>query len=108
MTPEGKVKKFAKDRLSKELGKNVWIYMPPGGRFGRAGTPDLIGLCQGVFFAIEFKADESCKLTPLQEQSIKQIAQAGGVADVLKGRDEIKLNSIIAAIRSKANHDSSI
>ncbi|MCA1807116.1 MAG: hypothetical protein LC687_04615 [Actinobacteria bacterium] len=102
-TPEGKVKDFAKRRLKKEFGDDLWDYMPPGGMFGKAGTPDYIGLWSGVFFGIEFKADETKKPTKLQYKALNQIKRAGGVAAVLAGKDKAKMDAIIKAIRDRAN-----
>lgn len=101
-TPEGKVKIYVKKRLAEAFGSDMWLYSPPGGMFGRAGTPDLIGLWRGVFFAIELKADETCNPSPLQVKSLNHIKAAGGVAAIVRGKDVQKVDSIISAIRSRA------
>ena len=103
MTPEGKVKKWLHDRLKTEL-PNGYKYMPPGGALGKAGVPDVFYLWQGVFIAIETKADvPGAKPTALQMNNLRAIAAAGGVAALLKGRDEAKLQAILTEVRRRAN-----
>lgn len=47
-----------------------------------SGTPDLLGLIDGQFVAIEFKKSYDDKPTKLQMYQLKKIAGAGGVAIV--------------------------
>lgn len=101
MTPEGKVKKWMKDILKAEL-PDVYLYNPPGGMFGKAGTPDTFGLWQGVFFSIEAKAEAGMSPTDLQMKTLRHIARQGGVAASLCGKDHAKLNLIISTIKKKA------
>ena len=74
MTPEGKVKAKLKTMLDK-LG--VYYFMPATGGYGRSGIPDIIGCHNGVFFAIECKANGG-KTTALQDRELKRIGEAGG------------------------------
>lgn len=85
MTPEGKVKKEITQELTrlKELGVKIWWFMPLGGRFGMAGIPDYIGLREGMFFAIEAKA-ETGKTSKLQVFIMNAILAAGGRARVVQ------------------------
>jgi len=102
VTPEGRVKTWAMRRIRQELVE-AWLYFAPGGRFGQAGIPDLIGLWRGVSFAIEFKADETKKPTPMQVQQLNKLQSQGAVAAVLKGKDQERLNLILKTIKDKAN-----
>lgn len=84
-TPEGKVKTW----LDKEIKKRYptsWSYKPPGGRFGKAGTPDLIYCINGYFIAIEVKSSVG-SLT--LKQSIEQglIKSAGGFVTTVYGKN---------------------
>ncbi len=98
-TPEGKIKQWAIRRLQQEF-PNAWQYSPRGGPYGVAGTPDRLMCVGGLFVAIEFKADNGV-LSDLQRAQLLAIKNAGGIAAVLKGKDERKLQLIIATIRSK-------
>ena len=100
-TPEGKVKNWARARIKKEL-PGVWLYAAPGGMYGKAGTPDDLGLWHGVFFAVEYKADASKKPTALQMVALKHLDKQGAVACVLKGKNSERLNSLLSVIKEKA------
>jgi Holliday junction resolvase len=79
MTPEGKVKAKVKATLDK-LG--AYYFMPTTGGYGRSGIPDIIGCHNGVFFALECKANGG-KTTALQDRELKRIKDAGGVVLVV-------------------------
>lgn len=79
MTPEGKVKKRAKEHLDTA---GAYYFMPATGGFGRSGVPDIVGCLNGVFFAIECKAGRGIP-TALQEREMKNIKKAGGQAWVV-------------------------
>ena len=89
MTPEGKVKKRAKEHLDTA---GAYYFMPATGGFGRSGVPDIVGCFNGVFFAIECKAGKGIP-TALQEREICRIRRAGGVAFVINelNLDDLKL-----------------
>lgn len=53
-----------------------------GGGFQRAGIPDLICCVNGLFFALELKA-ENGKATPLQMYNLRKIKESGGLAMIL-------------------------
>ena len=81
MTPEAKVKKVIKDWL-KTL-PYCWWFMPIGGAYTSHGVPDIVGVINGRFFAIEVKAAGKIKnTTRLQEITIAAIKAAGGVTIV--------------------------
>ena len=54
---------------------------------GDNGTPDILGVYQGAGVGIEVKTGRR-KPTPLQQQRIKEILQAGGRAGVARSTEE--------------------
>lgn len=96
MTPEGKVKAWAHRRYD-EVFPGHWRVSPRGGPFGKSGCPDDIICWRGVFVAVEVKADDGV-VSALQEVALRRIAAAGGVAAVLRGKDEAKLQKIREAV----------
>lgn len=105
-TPEGKVKKWLDDRIKSDM-PGAYVYKPPGGMYGKAGTPDYFILWRGVFVAIEVKADGN-QATDLQIKRLRKIGAAGGVAAVLVGKDAKKWELILNTTISKAErHESS-
>lgn len=54
-----------------------------GGRFTRAGVPDITCCINGYYVALELKT-EIGRTSKLQDWNIEQIKQAGGVAMVLR------------------------
>jgi Holliday junction resolvase len=79
VTPEGKVKEKAK-RILDSIG--AYHFMPATGGYGRSGIPDIVGCLNGVFFAIECKANGG-RPTALQLREIDRINVAGGFAIVV-------------------------
>jgi len=79
MTPEAKVKKVVAKQL-KQLG--AFYFYPVTGGWGRGGIPDIVGCYKGQFFGIECKAGKN-KPTPLQQNSLQDIKNAGGLSLVI-------------------------
>jgi hypothetical protein len=78
-TPEAKVKK----QIRKILDTTSCYYaMPVGSGFGNSGVPDFLVCHDGTFVGIEAKAGKG-KTTALQENNLKRIRDAGGVAVVV-------------------------
>jgi hypothetical protein len=78
-TPEAKVKK----QIRKILDTTRCYYaMPIGSGFGNSGVPDFLVCHEGTFVGIEAKAGKG-KTTALQEDNLKRIRDAGGVAVVV-------------------------
>ena len=101
MTPEGKVKVWAKAWYKENLPGH-WRVSPRGGPFGKAGCPDDLICWLGVFIAVEIKSDEG-ELSALQVLALKQIQQAGGVAVVLRGKNLARLEAMKRAVMEKIN-----
>lgn len=92
-TPEGKVKQWVRRQMLNWYPE-AFHYAPPGThRFGRNGMPDETYLIEGVFVAIEVKADNG-KPTALQLKTLGQIKSQGGVAAIIYGKDFARLNAI--------------
>ena len=79
LTPEGKVKAKVRRILD---AKGVYYFMPATGGYGRSGVPDIVGCCSGRFFAIECKAGKGVT-TALQDNELRKITEAGGIALVI-------------------------
>lgn len=106
-TPEGKVKRWLYGTKEKPgrlffYFPGAYVYKPPGGLYGRNGTPDCFLVWRGIFIAIEVKADGNPP-TDLQLKSLRSIIAAGGVGAVITGKDEEKLRAIHAAVMVKVN-----
>ena len=78
-TPEGKVKAQVR-RILDDHG--VYYFCPATGGYGRSGVPDIVGCCNGLFFAIECKAGDG-KTTALQERELRRIGESNGTALVI-------------------------
>lgn len=80
-TPEGifteKVIKYLKS-----LDKCWYYKVFGGGMFQRSGIPDIIGCYNGMFFALELKA-ENGKPSELQLYNLDKINKAGGYGVLL-------------------------
>lgn len=98
-TPESKVKEFVKSVLFAYLPNGYW-YMPPGGMYGRAGTPDIFYLWRGVFIAIECKSDVG-KPSALQLKYLRQIKEQGGVVAIVSGFDKERVTNIINVVKER-------
>ena len=104
-TLEGKVKRWLYGTTQKP-GKlfnyfpGAWVYKPPGGMFGRAGTADCLLCWRGIFVAIEVKAEGNTP-TELQLRSLRNINTAGGIGAILTGKDESRLDAIRSAVLAK-------
>lgn len=90
MTPESKVKEKAK-RILDSIG--AYYFMPATGGYGRSGVPDIVGCFNGVFFAIECKANGG-RPTALQLREIDRINVAGGFAIVVDEENVSLLESL--------------
>jgi hypothetical protein len=79
LTPEGKVKAKVRRLLD---AASVYYFMPATGGYGRSGVPDIVGCCNGKFFAIECKAGKGVT-TALQDNELRKIKEAGGITLVI-------------------------
>lgn len=101
VTPEGKVKMFIRKFMQTNFPGHFY-YSPMGGPFGKSGIPDHLYLYKTILIAIEAKA-ENGKLSELQKQTLKQMAEQGAICAVVYGKDEHKMQQIKAAIIAELN-----
>jgi hypothetical protein len=96
-TPEGNVKKKIKKLL--DSYKELYYEMPVPSGYGKSGL-DYQGCFHGKYFAIEAKAPGK-KPTPLQEETIRRIEEAGGVAFVISDDRGVQLLDAWLVMRSQ-------
>ena len=93
MTPEGRVKKVVKERLT---AAGAYFYMPMSNGFGRVGAPDFIVCHNGRYIGIEIKAPgKRNNTTPNQDRELQAIRDAGGIALVVD--DAAQLDEVLNA-----------
>ena len=78
-TPESKVKARIHAAL-KAAGAYAVNYI--GGQYANNGTPDILGVLDSRFIAVEAKAGKG-RPTALQLKALRQIDEAGGLALVI-------------------------
>ena len=98
MTPEKKVKQKVKKWLY-DTFPSLFEFMPVSNGMGKHGIPDhvccvpititedMVGDVIGVFVGIEAKTSVG-KLSRHQERRLEEIANAGGIVEVVYGTDE--------------------
>lgn len=99
MTPEAKVKAKVKKILN-EMG--AYYAMPMGTGFGNSGVPDFLICIEGLFYAIECKANGN-KPTALQLKHIDDIRKAGGIALVIDETNVENLRKELSHVEVKAS-----
>jgi len=82
---------------------NTWLFKVWGGGFQKAGIPDLICCINGVFVAIELKAEYG-KATELQKMNIKQINASGGIGVILYPAGFDTFKKIIEGVLTCSSH----
>ena len=97
-TPEGKVKDKIKRWLYATF-PGIFEFKPVSNGMGKHGIPDyvccvpltithaMVGKTVGVFVGIEAKTEKG-KLSKHQEVRLAEIADAGGIVEVVYGTDE--------------------
>jgi hypothetical protein len=91
MTPEAKVKKVGRAIMTK---MGMYHFPAFSGGYGRSGVPDDIGCHQGVFVAVEYKANGG-KPTALQLKNMDDIRKCGGVALLIDESNVHQLEELI-------------
>jgi hypothetical protein len=91
MTAEGKVKKRVTEILKLH---EVYYFFPAANGYGKSGVPDIICCVNGMFLAIECKA-EGGRTTALQDRELERIESAGGIPLVVTPEHLEKLPGII-------------
>lgn len=91
MTPEAKVKKKVKETLH---SMGAYFLQPIGTGFGSMGAPDIVVCYKKCFIGIECKAGKG-RVTALQQDNLKRIADNGGLALVINENNVAELESLI-------------
>lgn len=60
----------------------AFVWKEAAGEYSRQGIPDVSAIIEGRYFGFEVKRPYFGKLSAIQEQTIKRIRQAGGIAGV--------------------------
>jgi len=96
MTPEGRIKKAVKKEL--DVYPDHYREMPVPSGFGKSGL-DFTVCFFGKFLAIETKKPGGSP-TPRQEERIREITAAGGVAIVVSTEEQAKgeLRALLAGM----------
>lgn len=72
-----------------ELKHGLFLIKIHGGQYQQNGIPDLIGCYKGHFIGLEVKVPErEDNTTKLQEHTLQEIREAGGVAVVVTSIEE--------------------
>jgi len=95
-TPEKKVKKKVVEILK---ASGAYYFYPVMAGYGSSGVPDLVVCHYGTFIGIECKAGNN-KPTPLQEQNLTRIKQAGGYALVINEENIHEVQEILDQLKS--------
>lgn len=95
-TPEGAVKNWIKEQISKRY-PDCYIYVTHIGQYGKRGVPDLVMCIKGLFVCVEVKTVQG-KLTELQSLEGKRIEEAGGIWMAIYGRNTDAMEELYEAI----------
>lgn len=77
-----------------------WVVKYFANRMTKVGIPDLLACVNGIFIAIEVKAEKG-KASELQLYNIEEIRKAGGVAIVLYPHQFREFKEIITEIKAR-------
>lgn len=61
----------------------AFVWKAAAGPYSQGGIPDICAIIDGKFYGFEVKRPKFGRLSPLQEQAIKKINAAGGIAAVV-------------------------
>lgn len=83
--PESRLSRRIMQALRDEYGRDLWCFKVHGGPMHPAGTPDIIGVVHGCFFAIETKMPRKDS-QPSERQLfiMSRVRRAGGIVDVAR------------------------
>ena len=77
-------------RWIKDNYPDAFVWKAAAGPYSRGGIPDICAIIAGHFFGFEVKRPESGRLSKIQEQTIKEINDAGGTALVVSYPEQVK------------------
>lgn len=76
-------------RWLKETYPQAFVWKAAAGPYSQGGIPDVCMVLDGRFYGFEVKRPEVGRLSKLQEQTIKRINAAGGIAAVVSYPAEV-------------------
>lgn len=76
-----------------------WFFKVWGGGMQTRGIPDILGVVNGKFFALELKATDG-KSSALQRRTVDLITKAGGYAKVVYPVDYDQMVNDLEAIKN--------
>ena len=77
--PETRFQEKVKDKIG--ALKRTWVSKIQ--QVSIVGSPDLVGVINGYFIALELKASEKHKLSKIQKYNLEQIRKAEGIGIVV-------------------------
>ena len=98
---EAVVQKWVRDQLQKEYGEYCVYIKYHAGQYATRGVSDLIFCIHGIYVAIEVKTETGTP-TKLQLRFLNSVKTAGGVAAIIYGKDQDRINAIIKQINRKS------
>lgn len=81
--PESRLSYAIQKALREQYGRDLWCFKVHGGPLMPVGTPDIIGVCKGRFFALETKMPrKDSQPSERQRYVMSLIRRAGGIVGV--------------------------
>ena len=77
---------------------DAFVWKAQAGPYCRQGIPDICAIIDGHFFGFEVKRPEVGRLSKIQEQTIKEINAAGGIAAVVSFPEQVEKIILAAGI----------
>lgn len=77
---------------------DAFVWKAQAGPYCRQGIPDICAIINGHFFGFEVKRPEVGRLSKIQEQTIKEINAAGGIAAVVSFPEQVQKIIMAAGI----------
>ena len=77
---------------------DAFVWKAQAGPYCRQGIPDISAIINGHFFGFEVKRPEVGRLSKIQEQTIKEINAAGGIAAVVSFPEQVEKIILAAGI----------
>ena len=78
----------------------AFVWKAAAGAYSRSGIPDVCCILEGRFYGFEVKRPLLGKASVIQEQTIKEIRGAGGVAELVSYPEEV--DRIVRRFRNKS------
>lgn len=77
-------------RWLKDTYPAAFVWKAAAGPYSQGGIPDICAVIDGRFYGFEVKRPENGRLSALQEQAIRKINSAGGIAAVVHFPEDVQ------------------